>query len=353
MISLQIVIISLIISCVFAGNDLDKEVMKAYDLRMEGKLDEASKLLDSILSVDETNAMANFEMARLKSYLFTGGGEVDIDDIISFARKATESDPTNASYAYYYANACFLHAYSLMQKGGEEFNEAIRKACSKYEEVLTIDPDFGVAMLSLVEIYGYLPEDMEGDLNKAKEYADKLSGIDDYLAAKAKVVLAPENLDVVRYWKDLLVLNGEDPDYLKEAGIACLYVEDVENAEKYFRQVMALDPYQNTLLLDLSRYHLYKVMRNRDLLEEELPVARSFVEEYLDTDPVVPMKAYSLGLISKFERFLGNRGASEKYMQLAVSLDPYFSRASGLPAQALFTPPDKVYYQFSSFFSPF
>jgi len=350
---LQTLIIGLVISCTFAGNNLDKEVVKAYDLRIDGKVDDAKAMLDSILTIDSTIAMAHYEMARLQGYMMTGGGDAGINDVLTSAEKACRYAPKNATYAYFKAISTFLNAYISMQSGGGDVKANVETACEQFENVLTLKPDYAEAMLYLVEIYGMLPQDMGGNPEKAADYAEKLTNIDAFYGAKAKAALSPEDMDYVQYWKDLIVLNGESADYLQELGITYLFMEDPENAEKAFRKAIELDSERTLLILNLGRYHMYKVMQNQELAETELPLAIKYTEEYVDTDPIVPLKAYSLGMIAKFKRFSGDGEAATQIMDKAKSLDPYFSRASAIPSLGLFDPPDQVNHHYSSFFSPF
>jgi tetratricopeptide (TPR) repeat protein len=355
LIILQIMIIGIMTSCTFAGNNPDKEVLKAYNLRMSGKVDEAKALLETILAKDSTNAIAHYEMARLKHYMFTGGGGVKIDDIITSINKAVTYDPKNVTYAYYKAITSFLNAFMAMQTGQGDVKKGVAETCADFEKVLSLKPDYYEASLYLVEIYGMLPKDMGGDSAKAVAYADKLGKMNSYFGAKAKAALAPENSDMVKFWSDLLASDGKNPELLMETGRAYLYADDLTNAESYFDKAIKSDPSENILILDLARYHMYKVMQNKDLAASELPVAKTYIEKYLQSTPapVVPMKAYALGLLMRCEMFLGNQDGAEKLMDEAKSLDPYFSRASGVPTLLLFDPPDQISHHFFSFFRPF
>jgi len=196
---------------------------------------------------------------------------------------------------------------------------------------------------------------MGGDSAKAVAYAEKLAAMNGYFGAKAKAALFPEGTDILKYWKDLLVLDGNNPDLLTEAGRACLYMDDLTGAEKYFDDAIKLDPSKNILILDLARYHIMMVMQNEDLGSIELPLAKTFIEKYLDStpEPVVPLKAYAMGLLTRIEMFLGNQAEADKLMEEAKTLDPYFSRASGIPTLLLFDPPDQICHHYFSFFSPF
>jgi tetratricopeptide (TPR) repeat protein len=340
----------------FAGNKPDKEVQKAYELRMNGKCDEAKTMLEGILAKDSTNAMAWYEMARINLYMTIGKGEMKMEDVINTINRAVTYDPKNITYAYFKAMASFSNAFLAMMMGQTaDVKSRVEETCIEYEKVLMMKPDYYEARLYLVEIYGLLPRDMGGDSVKAADYAAKLLAQDKYFGAKAEAVLAPESTDRIKYWEDLLVKNPKSPEYLKEAGKACLFKDDIAKAEKYFDEAIKANPSNNILILDLARYHMMKVMQNQDLAKTELPVAKTYLEKYLKTvpEPIIPLKAYTLGAISICERFLGNEAESDKILKEAETLDKYFSKASGIPNLLLFEPPDQICHHYFSFFSPF
>jgi tetratricopeptide (TPR) repeat protein len=196
---------------------------------------------------------------------------------------------------------------------------------------------------------------MGGDSVKAAAYAEKLKTLNGYFSAKAKAILSPEGTDLVKYWDDLLVLNGREPDFLMEAGKACLYTENPEKAEQYFNEAIQADPSKNILILDLARYHIYKVMQDDQLAGSELPLAKTYLEKYLNTkpEPIIPLKAYATGWLGQIEMFMGNQAEAEKRIEEAKAMDPYFSRATGIPTLLLFDPPDQISHHYFSFFMPF
>jgi hypothetical protein len=118
---------------------------------------------------------------------------------------------------------------------------------------------------------------------------------------------------------------------------------------------MAIDKTENVRLLDLARYHMMKVMQNRDAAETELPKAKEYIQKYLTSipEPITPLKAYAIGMLVKIEMFSGNQAEGQKLVQQAKALDPYFSKATGTPSLALFEPPTKTDHHFQSFFSPY
>ncbi len=343
------------ISGTLPDNNGRKEVMKAYNLRMNGKTDEAKGILEGIIIKDSTNAMAYYELARLKLHMLIGRADVKLDEIIVPCDKAAANDPKNVIYAYYRSIAYLSNAYFSMEMGQEQVKTKIEEACKAFEKVLDLNPRYSEAMLYLVEIYGMLPKEMGGDSLKAVEYAKKVKKLDNYFGAKADAVFMSEKIDQVKYWESFLDPNKKDPEFLMEVGKAYLYKDDPSNAEKYFNEAKTIDPEKNILLLDLARYHLMKVMQNRDLAETELPLAKKTIENYLKCvpEPILPLKAYSIGLKVIIETFQGNQAEADKLMGEAKALDPYFSQAFGIPTLLLFDPPDKVCHHYYSFFKPF
>jgi len=342
-------------SCSVKGSKPKKDVRKAFEMRMNGKVDEAKAHLDSILEKDSTNAMAWYELARLKQYMLVGGGDVKTTEILANINKAVVLEPKNVTYAYYKGIACFMNAFMAMQMGQGEVKDKIAETTTQFEKVLALKPDYHEARLYLVDIYGMLPPDMGGDSLKAATHAEKLSSMDSYFGAKAKAALAPEGTDLVKFWDDLIAFDSENANLFMEAGRACLYKEDPKSAEINFEKAIRIDPTKNILILDLARYHVMKVMQNRDVAATELPIAKTYLEKYLKSlpEPNIPLKTYTMGLLARVEMFQGNQAVAEKLMADAKLLDPYFSRASGVPTLLLFDPPEQITHHYFSFFSPF
>lgn len=342
-------------SCSVKGSETEKIVIKAFELRMNGKVDESKALLKEILTNDSTNAMAWYELARLNHYLLIGNVEVKASDIVSPIFKAANLEPENVTYAYYKAISSFLSAFMAMQTGQGEVKNIIIETCAHFEKVLTLKPDYHEARMYLVEIYSLLPPEMGGDSTKAQEQAKKLISADPYFGAKAKAALASEGTDIIKLWEGLIALDSQNADFYMEAGKACLFKEDPKAAELNFDKAIDLDPSKNILILDLARFHIMKVMQNSELASEELPIAKKYLVKYVSTspEPIIPLKTYTMGLLARVEMFLGNQAEAEKLMDEAKSLDPYFSRASGVPTLLLFDPPDQITHHYFSFFSPF
>lgn len=345
-----LVVLIMNFAAVFSScNNVDKTVMEAFELRINGKPDQAKTLLLTALKNDSTNAAAYFELARTLNYMnLRGSAEAD-----KALKNALKYDPENVIYAYYNAKNCFLKAYIAMQTGGDNAKDLIKNVCSEFVQVLEMKPDYPEAMMYLVEIYGMLPENMGGDKIKAEEYTQKLEKLNKFYGAKARLIMMPEETDMIGYWKNYIAENGEDCLSLKELGVSLLFKDDINGAKENFNKAIAIDKSQNIRLLDLARYHMMKVMQNKDAATVELPKSKEYIEKYLETlpEPIPPIKAWAIGMQAKIEMFSGNNEKAEKLMEKAKTLDAHFSRVSAIPSAALFVPPNKIDHHFRSFFS--
>ncbi len=191
-------------ACSSGGTKTDKEVQKAFDLRMKGQVDEAKTLLESILAKDSTIAMAHYELGRLKQYMFVGGGKASLDEVTDAANKAAACEPKNVVYSYFLAMAKFMNAFMAMQMQKEDVKSLVQEACVQFEKVLALKPDYHEAMLYLVEMYGMLPPDMGGDSLKAAFYAEKLVEADSYLEQWLKLPLRLKTLTSLNSGKTCL-----------------------------------------------------------------------------------------------------------------------------------------------------
>jgi len=134
-----------------------------------------------------------------------------------------------------------------------------------------------------------------------------------YYGAKARIAVSPEGTDKVKFWSTQLKSDPGNANILAELCKACLLNEDIDQAILYSSQAIKLDNSKNILLLDLARYHIYKVMQNKDLATTELPRAKEQLKTYLvnKPEPIVPLKAYTLGWLANIEMFSGNKADSE------------------------------------------
>ncbi len=341
-------------SCV--RQELDKTVQQAYELRMDGKADSAKALLEQAISEDSTNAIAHYELARTKYHMALGNPRElpgRMEEARQSIEKAMGQDPDNVIYAFFAGNVSFMQAYMSLMRNQPDAKEKVVKACSVFESALKLKPDYHEAMLHLVEIYGLAPEDVGGDSSKAEQYAKQLEGMDEVFGAKARELLLPEEVDRVDHWQKVLKNNEGNADALEELGKAHLRKGEVEDAVKRFEEAVRIDPEKNILFLDLARYHIMTVWRDETIKDTALPLAEAAIKRYLDSEPVPPLKAYTLGLSSMIKRGLGDNTGAEELREEAKAIDPFFSKASGVPSLTLFVPPDEISHNHSYFSRPF
>jgi len=335
--------------------ELDKTVKEAYELRMNGKADKAKALLEQYLSENPDNALAHYELARTNFHMGLGTGELvkNIEDIQRSIDQAIENDPDNVIYCFYAARIAYLQAYIALKKDQPDAKEKVAKACSVHKSVLKLKPDYHEAMLYLVEIYGVLPEDKGGDKAKAEQYAKKLEEMDEIFGAKARAILMPEEADYIGYWKKVLEKHEGNAEVLKELGRAYLYKDKVEDVVKCFEEAARIDPGKNILILDLARYHGITGMRDEKLKETALPLAEKMLKRYLDSEPIPPLKAFAVRGLAVVKRALGDKEGAEELLEEAKTIDPYCSRAFGVPSPDLFVPPGEISRNHQYLFLPF
>jgi tetratricopeptide (TPR) repeat protein len=342
--------------CVMAGaakgeTDSKKAAADAYKLRMQGKVDDAKALLEQGIQANPHNAAAHYELARTKFYMATHPqqGEDRIGEAQRSIAKAIENDPNNVIYPFFEGHIALMQYYMSQTK------ENAAKLCGAFEAALKLKPDYRQAMLYLVEIYGTLPEDQGGDKSKAEQYAKKLEGMDEVFGAKARWILLPKDANRVDYWRKVLKNHQGNTDALEEMGKAYLGADDVNDAVLCFEKAIKIDPEKTLLFLDLSIYHTWAAMgakNDSELLQREITAGDAAVTRYLDSNPVLPMRAYALGVQYKYKSHSGHKEQADEILKKAKELDPYFSMATGAPNPDLFIAIDEIPYSHRYLFRP-
>ena len=356
---LCIVLLSVVCLAAFAYGDKpsakDQNVaVDAYNLRMQGKADQAKTLLDQAISNNPNSAAAHYELARIL-LLRALGGNAKISDAQAPADRAVALDPQNVIYTFYAGHVGYFQAYVSLMTGGQPKAD-LAKAIGAFESALTLKPDYHQAGLCLVELYSQFPEEAGGDKSKAEQYARQLEAKDEVFGAKARSMLMPEDIDRVDYWQEMLKKHEGNADVLEELGKAYLRTERVDNAVSYFERAIEIHPEKASLFLDLSIYHTFRAMRARDdkdLLHASVLAGDAAVRRYIESKPIQPMLAYALGVQAKYKFFLGEKEKGDALFKEAQALDPYFSKATGAPSPYLFIPPGEISQKHRYLMRPF
>lgn len=337
-----------------AGGEVSENVVKAFELRMSGKVDEAKAMLDEIIQNEADNAAAYFELARTTHHMGLGNPrDMKIEETLKSISKAMELDPDNVIYAYFSSYMSYMKAYIAMSRQQPTAKEDVAAALTAYESVLKLKPDYHAAALNLVELYSMLPEDQGGDEAKAELYAAKLEEMDEIFGAKARLMMMPEDTDVVKYWEKVLDRHEGNAAVLEELGKAYMGTEMIEDCVACFEKAVAADTAYSTLFLDLGRYYVMTTWRDASKGETTMPASEKAINRYLESDPLTPLKAFSMGLLAKVKREMKDEEGAKETAVKANEIDAYYSKAFAIPPLVLFEHPAKVSLSHKYMLRPF
>lgn len=342
------------------GSDADKTTLEAYELRIQGKIDEAKRLLDQAISENPDNACAYYELARIQLHVALGTGNVR--GTISMVGNAQESidraralEPQNIIYHLLAGQLYYLQFYYGLMTG-DISKEQFAKVTGAYKTVLDIRPDYPQVALYLVELYSQLPEDAGGNASEAERYAKHLDETDKVFAAKARSILLPQETDRVEYWQNVWNKYKGNADVLEEIAKAYLRAGKAEDAVSYFEKAIEIDPEKAYLFLDLSIYYSFQGMQaqgNKELLQSSIEKGSAALTRYLQSNPIQPMRAYALGIQAKYNFISGHQEKGQALLKKAMELDPHFSKATGAPDPVLFIRPDELSQRHRYLMRPF
>jgi len=337
----------------------EESARAAYDLRMDGEILYAAAMLEKLQNQGKTEkGLVQYEMARTREHQRNGGAQwVTSDVIIGSMQWALREDPENLLFIHYDAQSSFGKAYMSMMQEGETAGQDIADAVDKLEKVLTLDPDFHQVRMQLVEIYGQLPEDLAGEKEKAEMHTSYLEEKDLYFGMLAREAMLPENASPIDYWKEKRNDHMNDTRIAIKLGKAYLLDGNIEEARPLLMSAINEDPKYNILYLQIARYHMYQAMWDQGKAEEELPLSKAAIKQYLESEPepIAPLRAWAIGKLAMFNRFSGDMEEFNRLNKEANALDPSFSKASGLPGLDLYVPPGEIYRSsdYTSFLRPF
>ena len=327
--------------------------MDAYNLRMKGNMAEAIRLLQQFIQDNPDSAPAQYEIARAQYHMALGNPrELSslMEDSQTSIGRAIAIDPNNVMHHLFAGHIATIRGYMAMhaQENGSAAKEQYAMACEAYKSALSLNSDYSIALLYLVELYGTLPEEVGGDKAIAEKYVTQLEEADEIFGAKAHSLLLQEDDDKVSYWKAKLNKHEGNADVLEELGKAYLSEDKVDDAVSCFEEAVKTNPKKAYLFLDLSIYHTFLAMGARsdpEVFKTNAILGEAAVTKYLESDPVQPMRAYALAVRSKYKSYLGENEKAQKLFEQAKSLDGNFPKATGLPHPDLFIPPGEISQQ--------
>ena len=348
----------IIFSCEqFQLNDHTK-VLTAYHLRINGNADSTMIILEQIVSNDSNCAIAWYELARTEQHMGLGNPRqmtLHLENALLYIDKALLNDPKNPAYLYYKGILQSLNMYMALQMGQENVQEELGEIEENYLALLEVRPDFYVAKLCLVDLYGFVPPDMGGNTEKAEQYTLDLEKQDLVCGAKAREIIMLEDADYVAYWTELIDNNRKNAELYESLGKVYLFANEPVNARANFKKAMKMDYSKSYLYLDMGRYYTMQAMQGQITIDSAVTLITAEYDKYLSSksEPINPMKAWTKGQLAMLKFRTGDEDGGKLLMEEAKAMDPYFSMAFGTPHPILFVPIDVVSQKFQYLSRPF
>jgi tetratricopeptide (TPR) repeat protein len=306
----------------FAGSGDVAE--QAFQLRIQGKTDQAIQLLQEDLAVHPDKASTLFELARTQFYLMKFE---EAEDTIGRAVLAS------ADLAPYHYFAGMTAAYSLIDaahKGDENrMKECGGRIISELETAVKIDPENHQARGLLVQQLLVMEPDQGRDEALAEEHARVLEAQDPVWGAKARSNLVDEK-QKKELWTSIMADHGDNAQACYEAGEAFIDLGDLDSATDCINKAIQLDPERTQILLRLA---------NAYVMSDDLDQAAGNAERYLGYKHPVPMRAWALAYLGRIRQRMGNADEGQKMVDQALALDPHLWRTFMPPPEVLFETP--------------
>jgi len=213
------------------------QLEKGIQLAQQGKYDEARKVYEAILEVNENNAVAHFRLGMLLLQRFQNE-----DDATDHIEEAVELSPNNADYHF-----------ALGQAYGETARKAgiIKKAIvgpkvkTQFELAAQLNPKHLGAHIGLAQFYSQAPGIMGGDMDKAWKEVETVITLDEFQGhrLKAQILEREKKIeDAEKEWKLLRELRPKDWRAWKLSGYFALRQKNPDAAVSLFNRYVELRP---------------------------------------------------------------------------------------------------------------
>jgi tetratricopeptide (TPR) repeat protein len=136
-----------------------------------------------------------------------------------------------------------------------------------------------------------------------------------------------------------------------ELGRACLYTDDLINATECYRQAIEMDPGMKMLLLNLAQYHMEEARQDSVSAEEHIKASEAYFREYMETEPVQPIKAWCQWNLGELKKLPGNLYGIEWQTATPGRSGRRFS--NNMPPMIIYIPPGELYEEYRSYFGPY
>jgi len=299
-------------------------VREAFDLRMEGRTDEAIRVLEADFAAEPGGSLAFYEMARVRLYL------LDFSACLAAIDRAVALDPDNPRYLFL---AGFAATYGVIDaahhQDQEKMKEMGRRAIRDMEEAVKADPDLHEARFLLVQQLTNMAPELGLDTSGKEDQIRILEEKDPIWGAKARGLELDKEARLAQ-WETLLAEHEDEARAWYEAADSFIDLADLDRASECLDRAIALDPYHFYLLLRLS---------NAYAMKQDWSQATAAVERYLGFDTPRPLEAWAVGHLGQIKKGQGDQVAGRKLVAKAETLDPHVWKTFMPPPEILFTVP--------------
>ena len=299
------------------GQAVDKvpsdQAMRAFELRMDGKTDEAKVLLEKACKRSPKDACLWFELARVHWHQWSR--ERDMKPAQKAIDRAVKLEPDNVRYLYYAGQIHFYHGFIKAHNPLLALSLPLEmgKAKKSLEKALVLDPNEHQARLFLMKLYS-CPAPL-GSKRKAAKHLNQLEALDPVYAIRAKEEQGSSHDPEARLaiWKSMLQSHPDHPEVHAALCKAYARVKDYEKAMQHFERACQLDPWQQRLLLDIAS----SCGKNRTQKE-------AYLWQYLASEPAPPKAMQALVWGQRYWSFKrqGKLEEAEQALTRANALDP-------------------------------
>ena len=301
-------------------------VTKAYQLRMEGKVDEAKQILEDELGTRPKNAAAWTELARLEFQ--RGGSSGTLDAAQEAIEKAVACSPDNPVYHRWAARIAMYNGI-LKHSDRTAMIEQFKKVATSAERAVKLDPDDHESRRILISLYGNNPANLGGNKDQAEAHVKALESrsVVDGAAARCEFSLRDKPKQKLAVWEKLAKTRDKDPRVHEELAKQYAWQGDVEQSTLHADKVVALDTSRSQVFLELARAFA---------LQKNYEPAEQFAKKYLVFEPPGPIahRAWMHMALGRIQQMQGDKKAAAESRKHAQKLDPYcWATMSPPPAQ--------------------
>ena len=309
--------------CASAADGPDAIAAKAFELRLAGQVDEAVQLLETGLAEHPQAAVLNYELARARLFL------LDIEGMHEAAEAAVRNAPDNSEFEYF---AALASGYALIDAAHHEDRARMKamgqEAMDHLEDILRVDPDNLQARYFLVQQSVEMAPEVGLEVGDTEGHVRLLEEKDPIMGAKARCCLVDEK-EQREIWQKILAEHPEDCRALVEAAEGLIDVGELELAETCLTKAIQKDRQNCYGLLRLGLAHA---------MREDWDQAMALTQRFLDTEPLIALKAFAMGRMGMIHHRMGDRDRGQELMNQARELDPHVWQTVMPPPREIFTP---------------